>query len=79
LTPSSFFTLSTKLKLPTAIACDLEERAEITAPVARKLQQNCFVVAAISDVPDVTEKKMAIGAGHRLSLRACVLPSKMGY
>jgi hypothetical protein len=34
------------------------------------------VVAAVSEVPDVTGQKMAVGAGHRFSLRACVSPSK---
>ena len=66
LTPSSFFTLSTKLKLPTAIACDVEAPEEITALIARKLQQKCLVVAAVSDVPEVTNKKMALA---RLSAR----------
>jgi len=27
------------------------------------------VVAAVSDVPDVTGQKIAVGAGHRLSLK----------
>jgi hypothetical protein len=30
-------------------------------------------MTAVSDVPDVTGSKMAVGTGHRLSLRARVL------
>jgi len=55
--------LSTKLKLPTRIACDLEEPVLVTAPVARKLQQKRLVVTAVSDVPEVSEQKMAIARG----------------
>jgi hypothetical protein len=73
---SSFFTLSTKLKLPTSVACHLEEPVAVTTPITRKLQQEFHLVAPVSDVPDVTGKKMAVGVGHGFSLRECVLPSK---
>jgi hypothetical protein len=33
-------------------------------------------MAAVSDVPDVTGQKMAVGARHRLSLKAYVLLAK---
>ena len=39
----------------------LEDTAHVTASVPRKLQQECPLVAAVTEVPDVTGSKMAVG------------------
>jgi len=53
-----------------------EKSVQVTAPVARKLQEQCLVVAAVREVPDVTGQNTAMGTGHRVCLRACVSCSK---
>jgi hypothetical protein len=50
----------------------LENSAQVTAPVPRKPQQKLFLMATVSDVPDVTRQKIAVGARHRLCLRTPV-------
>jgi len=58
------------------ISLSLKNPMQITPAVARKLQEKFLLMAAVGDVPDVTGQKMAVGARHRMSLRACVSTEK---
>jgi hypothetical protein len=58
----------------------LEEPAQVTAPIARKLQYKCLVVAAVGEVPDVTGQKRQLARGiacllERLFTRKKTRPS----
>jgi hypothetical protein len=39
-----------------------EHPAQITLSIARKLQEKLFLMATVSDVPNVTGKKMTVGS-----------------
>jgi len=40
---------------------------QITAAITRKLEQKLSLMAAVSNVPDVTGQEVTIGARHRSS------------
>jgi hypothetical protein len=45
-----------------------EDPAQIKLPIACEFKEKLFLMTTVGDVPDVTGKKMAIGARHRLFL-----------
>ena len=47
----------------------LEQPAKIVLPIPRKFQEECPLMATMRDVPDLARQKMAVVAGHRLSLK----------
>ena len=46
----------------------LEKPLDVTAPVARKFEEECLSVTAVSYVPDVSWQKVAVGTRHRCRL-----------
>ena len=55
-----------------------EKPIQIESSIARKLKEKFSLMAAMRDMPDMTRKKMAIGARHRLLfLRAPIFEVEM--
>jgi hypothetical protein len=47
-----------------------EKPMQIASSITRKLEKKFSLMAAVSDMPDITRKKMTVGARHPLFLEA---------
>ena len=63
---------------PTKAVLGLEQPVQVAISIPRELEQECLLVAAMGDVPDMTRHEMSVRTRHLARLKASDSPSKVG-